>query len=194
MTKSSRQKQRKSGSTDPNKQQQYLILGGALAAAILLIGGVIYPMLQPRAPTSTGSAPCGNLQAMVDEGREHLKPGETPPAYKNNPPTSGTHNPEWYPAGIYDQNADLTRLIHSLEHGYVILYYNGIPKEQVDQLIRIQQSDPFKLIVAEYPNMPQKIAIVAWGNMQNCDGVNEQVIRSFIAQFRNHGPEQASMN
>lgn len=195
MTKSSRPVKRKQGAIDPNKQQQYLIIGGVLAAAVLLIFGVIFPMMQPRQPTSTGSAPCENLQVMADEGRGHLAPGETPPAYKSNPPTSGTHNPEWYPAGIYDKNADLTRLIHSLEHGYVILFYNGISQEEVQQLIRIQQSDSYKTIVAEYPNMPQKVAIAAWGNLQNCSGVNEQVIRSFIAQFRDHGPEPgASMN
>ena len=111
--------------------------------------------------------------------------------YKSVPPTSGTHNPQWYPAGVYDKNADITQLIHSLEHGYVILFYNGIPQDQIDQLVRIQQSDPYKLSVAEYPNMPQKVALAAWGNLQNCEGVNEQVIRSFVAQFRDHGPEAA---
>ncbi len=195
MTKSSRPTKHKQSANDAKKQQQYLIIGGVIAAAALLIFGVLYPMMQPRAPTSTGSAACDNLQVMADEGREHLKPGETPPPYKSVPPTSGTHNLEPYPAGVYDKNADITRLLHSLEHGYVILYYNNIPPEEVQQLIRIQQSDPYKLIVAEYPNMPQKIAIAAWDHLQNCSGVNEQVIRSFIAQFRDHGPEPgASMN
>jgi hypothetical protein len=193
MTKSSRQNQAKL-QAHKKQQQQYLIIGGIIAAALLLGVGIIYPMMQPRAPTSVGTANCGNLQVMTDEGRSHLQPGEPTPVYKSVPPTSGTHNPTWYPAGVYDKTADVTMLVHSMEHGYVILFYNGIPQDQVDQLVRIQQSDPFKLIVAEYPNMPQKIAIAAWDHLQNCDGVNEQVIRSFIAQFRDHGPEQASMN
>jgi len=190
MTKSSRAERAKQA--EAKKQKQYLILGGAIAAALLLGVGILYPMLQPRAPTSIGSAKCDNLQVMADEGRGHLAPGDPMPIYKSVPPTSGTHNPQSYPAGIYDKNADITELIHSLEHGYIILYYNNIPQEQIDELVRIQQSDPYKVSVVEYPNMPQKIALAAWGNLQNCEGVNEQVIRSFIAQFRDHGPENAS--
>lgn len=191
MTKSSRANQAKLAQEQKKQQQQYLIIGGIIAAALLLGVGILYPMLQPRAPTSVGSADCESLLVMADEGRGHLKPGDPVPNYKSVPPTSGTHNPQWYPAGVYDKNADITQLIHSLEHGYVIMYYNGISQDEINQLVRIQQSDPFKLSVAEYPNMPQKIALAAWGNLQNCAGVNEQVIRSFIAQFRDHGPEAA---
>ena len=191
MTKSTRTNPNKKGQDEKKQQQQYIIIAGAIAAAFLLGFGILLPMLQPKAPTSVGSAVCQNLQVMQDEGRDHLKPGEPTPVYKSVPPTSGTHNPQWYPAGVYDKNADITQLIHSLEHGYVILFYNGIPQDQIDQLVRIQQSDPYKLSVAEYPNMPQKVALAAWGNLQNCEGVNEQVIRSFVAQFRDHGPEAA---
>ena len=191
MTKSTRTNPTKKGQDEKKQQQQYIIIAGAIAAAFLLGFGILLPMLQPKTPTSMGSAVCQNLQAMQDEGRDHLKPGEPTPVYKSVPPTSGTHNPQWYPAGVYDKNADITQLIHSLEHGYVILFYNGIPQDQIDQLVRIQQSDPYKLSVAEYPNMPQKVALAAWGNLQNCEGVNEQVIRSFVAQFRDHGPEAA---
>lgn len=172
------------------KQQRYLIIGGIALAALLVLGGVVYSMVQTPTVTSTGAALCSNLQALPDEGREHLKPGQTP-TYNTNPPTSGTHNLISLPAGIYDANADITQLVHSLEHGYVIMFYNGLPQDQVNQLINIQRSDPIKTIVAPYPNMPNKVSLVAWAHMQNCDGVNEQVIRSFIAQFRNQGPEQA---
>ncbi|MDL1897848.1 DUF3105 domain-containing protein [Anaerolineae bacterium CFX7] len=189
MAKPSRAAQAKQA--EAKKQRQYLIIGGGIAAALLLGIGILYPMLQSRQPTSVGSAMCEPLQVMADEGRGHLEPGDPTPVYKSIPPTSGTHNPLSYPAGIYDKNANITELVHSLEHGYIILYYNNIPQDQLDQLVRIQQADPYKVSVVEYPNMPQKIALAAWGNLQNCEGVNEQVIRSFVAQFRDHGPEAA---
>ena len=173
------------------KRQRYLLIGGGIAAALIIVAGIVLLSLQPRVPTSTGSAACGNLQVLEDQGRDHLTPGETPPTYNSVPPTSGKHNPTWYPAGVYDNNADITQLIHSLEHGYVIMYYNGISDAEINSLKNIQSSDSFKLIVAPYPNMEQKVALVAWARMQNCDGVNEAAIRSFIAQFRNQGPEQA---
>ncbi len=185
------QAQQKAAQERKKKQQQYLIIGGGIAVALIIAGLVVAPMLMPRTPTSSGSAICGNLQVLEDEGRGHLAPGDPIPTYLTNPPTSGTHNPTWYPAGVYDNNADITQLVHSLEHGYTILYYNDASQDEINQLINIQRSDPFKTIVAPYPNMEAKIALVAWARMQYCDGVNEQAIRSFQAQFRNQGPEQA---
>lgn len=190
-SKPSRQAQLRAEQERKAKQQQYLLIGGGLAAAVIVLVGVFF-LLNPRqvTPTSTGSANCDNLQTLEDEGREHLTPGQTP-TYKTIPPTSGTHNPVPLPSGVYDANVDVTQLVHSLEHGYVILYYNGIPQAQINSLVNIQNSDSFKVIVAPYPNMPYKVALVAWAHRQTCDGVNEAAIRSFIAQFRNQGPEQA---
>lgn len=173
------------------KRQRYLLIGGGVAAIVLVIAGIVISTMQPRAPTSTGSAACGNLLVMEDEGAEHLVPGETIPIYKSNPPTSGKHNPTWYPAGVYDNNADITQLIHSLEHGYVIMFHNNLSEQELNSLINIQRSDPYKLIVAPYPNMEHRVALAAWTHLQECEGVNEAAIRSFIAQFRNQGPEQA---
>lgn len=188
---STRQAQQRAAQEAQAKRKRYLLIGGGVVAILLVAAGIVAPSFMPRTPTSTGSAACGNLLVLEDEGRGHLAPGETPPTYKSNPPSSGTHNVSSYPAGIYDNNADISQMIHSLEHGYIILYYNGISQNEINSLINIQRSDPFKVIVAPYPNMEQKVALVAWAHMQNCDGVNEAAIRSFVEQFRNQGPEQA---
>lgn len=44
--------------------------------------------------------------------------------YNSNPPTSGSHFPIWAKPGIYDRLISDGYLIHSLEHGYVILSYD----------------------------------------------------------------------
>lgn len=58
-----------------------------------------------------------------DEGREHVDIG-TQVEYKTNPPTSGNHYAQWTKWGTYDTPRDDRNLVHSLEHGYVILFYN----------------------------------------------------------------------
>lgn len=171
------------------RQRQYLLLGGAALVALLLIAGGVFAFNQPRTPTSIGSSNCGNLQLVADEGQGHLSPGDPTPVYKSNPPTSGTHNPDPLPAGVYGDNTDVTRIVHSMEHGYVVLFYNGISQNEIQQLATIQRSDPFKVIVAPYTSMPYKVAIASWNRLQTCDGVNETTIRSFINQFRGQGPE-----
>lgn len=62
-------------------------------------------------------------QEVVDLGRKHVSDG-TEVEYNSNPPTSGPHYTEWTRAGIYDKLVSDGHLIHSLEHGYVIISYN----------------------------------------------------------------------
>lgn len=58
-----------------------------------------------------------------DIGRRHVPDG-TVVEYNSNPPTSGSHYEEWTPAGVYDRPISDGHLVHSLEHGYVIISYN----------------------------------------------------------------------
>jgi hypothetical protein len=60
---------------------------------------------------------------LADEGREHVQIG-TEVQYGTNPPTSGNHYAQWTKWGVYDTPKDDRNLVHSLEHGYVIMHYN----------------------------------------------------------------------
>ena len=60
-----------------------------------------------------------------DQGRDHLTREELEKVtYNSNPPTSGSHDPDWIRPGVYDTPQDKYKLIHSLEHGYVVVHYN----------------------------------------------------------------------
>lgn len=62
-------------------------------------------------------------QEVADIGAEHTNDisGIT---YNSNPPTSGTHFPIWAKKGAYDRVISDGYLLHSLEHGYIVLSYN----------------------------------------------------------------------
>ena len=63
--------------------------------------------------------------AMADQGREHVSPQAVASfQYNSNPPTSGPHLATWVKAGVFDTPQSEGELIHSLEHGYVIISYN----------------------------------------------------------------------
>ncbi len=83
--------------------------------------------------------------------------------------------------------------MHSLEHGYIIIHYNGISATQVQQLASLAQQDPRKLIVSPFPTMTYKVSLTAWDHLQTCTGVDPQVIKNFIGEFRDRGPEQTPM-
>ena len=62
---------------------------------------------------------------MADQGKEHVTPEKVAAfTYNSNPPTSGRHLPTWVKAGEFDTPQSEGELIHSLEHGYVIINYN----------------------------------------------------------------------
>lgn len=58
-----------------------------------------------------------------DLGREHID-DIADIAYNSNPPTSGKHFPIWAKKGIYDRMISDGYMIHSLEHGYVVISYD----------------------------------------------------------------------
>lgn len=60
---------------------------------------------------------------MADLGRGHV-PANEKVEYNSNPPTSGKHYEEWIRSGVYDKSQEDGYLVHSLEHGYVIMSYN----------------------------------------------------------------------
>jgi len=62
-------------------------------------------------------------EAVADQGRDHV----TDIAginYSSNPPTSGSHFPVWAKSGVYDRLISDGYLIHSLEHGYIVISYD----------------------------------------------------------------------
>lgn len=70
-----------------------------------------------------------------DEGRTHVGVEEKV-TYKTNPPSSGSHYADWTRAGIYETPTQDEYLVHSLEHGYVIIYYNCEKIKTAQGLVR----------------------------------------------------------
>ena len=91
----------------------------------------------PATPTPTHApflTPDGNATNLlgqaqaIDSDRSHIEDEQSDPGpYSTNPPTSGHHYPTPLSAGFYDTNTykyPQAHLVHSLEHGYIIFWYN----------------------------------------------------------------------
>lgn len=61
-------------------------------------------------------------------GRAHISTSKLD--YKFNPPTSGDHDAAWITKGFYEEPRSDGALVHSLEHGYIIVWYNCDKKVQ----------------------------------------------------------------
>lgn len=127
-------------------------------------------------------------EAVADLGRNHVPVG-TVVDYNSDPPTSGPHYAEWTRAGIYDEPVEDGYLVHSLEHGYVIISYRdpGL-KEELSALA--EDLGIKKLMVISRPALDVPLALTAWAHLLKLEAVDEKQIRDFVNAFRNAGPER----
>ena len=86
---------------------------------------------RPRRPRAARS------RKLPNEGSGHEEKDFKASDYKQNPPTSGNHFPQWYQDGIYapGDTPELGKLVHTLEHGRIDIQYKpGTPATTVAQL------------------------------------------------------------
>lgn len=147
--------------------------------------------------------------------RKHV-PAGTKVDYNSDPPTSGPHYGDWIRAGILETPPDDRNLVHSLEHGYVILSYrcnltkgesaatssgesspSGLldTKEQCQerksQLSKIyEKKGKRKLIVTPRTNLDTAFALTAWTYLDKFNDFDTKKIEKFIDSFRDQGPER----
>jgi len=99
--------------TSKQKQFSRYIIYFFLLAALLL--GAFYLYKGATTPKPGEKFP--------DLGRDHVTDISNE-IYNSNPPTSGPHFAVWAKRGVYDRILSDGYLIHSLEHGYIVLSYN----------------------------------------------------------------------
>lgn len=91
-----------------------------------------------------------------DEGREHVSINEVEKTiYNSNPPTSGQHTVTWVKPGIYKEPQSEGELLHSLEHGYVVIHYNcAVHKKAEEEGLGSPSADfvPFKIATGSAVN------------------------------------------
>lgn len=130
-----------------------------------------------------------------DMGRAHVTEAQVSQTeYNSNPPTSGPHLERWVKPGIYTTPQSEGELIHSLEHGYIIISYNceeDACKTLIQQLEQLAKKKKlFKLILVPRPELDTTIALTAWGYLDKFDEFDRKRIERFIDYHRDHGPEK----
>jgi hypothetical protein len=139
-----------------------------------------------------------DLQHPADEGRGHENRVFKPSDYKTNPPTSGSHFPQWAQDGIYDpgNEPELGMLVHTLEHGRIdVQYAPGTPKTDRDKLEAfVADNGGYHMLLFQNPTkMPYKVAATAWDQLLGCDELNDKTwdaLRTFRDRYIDKAPEK----
>ena len=157
---------------------------GTIAIVLLLVGGGVWFVQYLMTPLPG--------TRIADMGRQHVSAEEVAQTqYNSNPPTSGPHLETWVRPGIYVEPLSEGELIHSLEHGYIVIHYASSGAQFAPQLEEIARKKQLrKLIVVHRPQLDVPIALTAWNHIDKMDTVDAPRIERFIDFYRDHGPEQ----
>jgi len=140
---------------------------------------------------AAGTANLAGVERQPASTEGHLTPGQSA-GYGVRMPTAGAHDPKWVDPGVYDATQAPTRLVHSLEHGMIVIYYDT-PPVQVSATLESWAglySGPWSgLVVVPMPGLGNGIVLTAWERMLKLDPFDAATAAAFIDRFRGRGPE-----
>lgn len=168
-----------------------LSLGGVALVAIALL---VYAFTSASQPT-----PGEAVTVMPDSG--HVPDGTDPGPYNSDPPTSGRHYNDPLEAGFYNEGDvpgayPAGHVVHSLEHGYVVFWYNCAQvaggdctelKAQIQGVLDAENN--FKVLAYPWSSTDVPVALTSWGRMLKLEEFDPQVAEDFVEQNRNKSPE-----
>ncbi len=188
---------------EPKRGQQWWLIGGlaTLSALCLCVGLVSVGFIGYRVWKDNQPFPQTGQDVPLQYAG-HVRPGDAHEPYNSDPPTSGAHYAQPAPAGFYrDAPADEV-LVHNLEDGYVIIWYNcqdlttkacGQLQADIEIVMDKAGNSPItytpKLTAVPRPAMDTQLALTTWGWLDKFDTFDEERILNFINAFRDKAPE-----
>lgn len=144
-----------------------------------------------NALAAQGQAALSRVVTPASAGGGHLPRGQAV-SYPDRFPTSGIHNQSAIAPGFYDNILAPTMLVHSLEHGHVVVYYDDPGAEGV-RLLRDWTSaygGPWDGVLAvPAPGLGKRIVLTAWLKRLSLDTFEPAAAAAFIDAYRGRGPE-----
>jgi hypothetical protein len=164
-------------------------VAGAVALALLVVGFLVVSDSRDGAkqPAGFDSGTC-QFDTEADDGRAHV----ADPTYTVDPPAGGDHNPVPAAAGIYTlENAPADgRLVHSLEHGYIVVWYHpDLPASDLATLRDLALRHSRDVLLVPRASMGTPVAATAWHARLLCGAPDVATLERFIDSYLNKGPE-----
>ncbi|NLV05154.1 DUF3105 domain-containing protein [Haloarcula rubripromontorii] len=135
------------------------------------------------------------VEQFPDRGANHVEEGSAID-YQRVPPLSGTHYTSTVDAGFYEATPLLGSLVHTLEHGAVIVYYDPdeISPEARASLRELSSTHTgtWRSVVAvpnpsDDPRAPY--VVTAWRHELLLDSYDAETAHAFLSEYLGRGPE-----
>ena len=178
------------------------VVGGGVI--LLIVAMVLIETQDPFAPEpvtfdlydlpSSGSAePLNEVRTYESQGRQHVPTGSSI-NYAEIPPTSGSHYGRSIPAGFYTSEQPYGGLVHSLEHGAVVVYYaddvSSSTRSRLEQLANGYQNPWGGVLAVPQPEpFGAPLVLTAWQARLDLQSYDEDTVQAFLAEYLGRGPE-----
>lgn len=173
-----------------------LTWGGIGLLVVILVGFLVW--------TATRSAPGQELGVVIPVTSANHVPVSTPPGpFASDPPAGGNHYDQTLPAKFY-QESDLGSLpqypqgylVHDLEHGYVIFWYNCQTLSDQDctsmksniQTV-MNEVNGVKVVAFPWKSQDAPLVMTSWGRLLRFDRIDVSLMRNFVRENRFKAPE-----
>ena len=183
------------GATKKTRLFDRFILPAVVAAVVIGGGLFLWQTLSASRGFSKlaggGAAILDQVQSSRNDGRRHLNAGERQ-VYPSRYPTSGPHQTIWTRPGFYETPQPPTRLVHALEHGNAVIYYDRLGAEAEAMLrdwagLFTGQWDG--LVVSKSSGLGDGLVLTAWRKRLDLDSFDAESVAAFVDAFRGRGPE-----
>lgn len=166
-------------------------IGIGIITVILIIAGYL---LVSKQEEGLNKALMG--QKIPIQGAQHVPRNQSHADYNSNPPTSGPHWGDGTAgAGAHDKEVPDELLVHSLEHGGVIVSYKpDLTKDQIGQITNAYDEASGKKILIPRKNLNVPVAVTSWGRIIKFKAIDKNTlsqIKAFIESNSGKGPENA---
>lgn len=186
--KSSKREQMRSRQRRQKKIQGILLWGGLGLVVLAIVGLNVWQATRP----SVG-------EAVPVTGANHVAVDSDPGTYNSNPPTSGQHYPNELNTGFYETNNykyPQAYLLHNMEHGYVIFWYNcanlsaSACSELKAQIKAVMDKvNNIKVIAYPWDSIDVPVAMTSWGRLLKMKTFDAAQALAFYKANLNKAPE-----
>jgi hypothetical protein len=209
------------------KRRGFMIVGVCTVIAVLIVGAAAFrPVMDwwdkrqfndlEISEVGSAASVCGDKTTKKAQGNNDHVPFEQQVPYEDAPPAFGPH---WNEPGVApapmerklytDDRPELESLVHNLEHGYTILWYDDTVADDNDQMLelsalsdKLSGTDNFrtKFIAAPWTSEDgdafpdgQHVALTHWslgegedgqvGVWQYCSAVSGEALNDFMLEY-----------
>ncbi|MGE5463091.1 MAG: DUF3105 domain-containing protein [Syntrophothermus sp.] len=176
------------------KQQRQKVISNLvwIGVGVVVMAAIGYLISRTARPAMGESFP-------IMTSSPHIETDSDPGQYNSDPPTSGKHYANEANAGFYDENIykyPAGYLVHNLEHGYVIFWYNcnlldeagcSELKSQIKSVM--DELGGTKLIAYPWPSINVPLVMTSWGRLQRFEKFDANQAKAFYRANLNNSPE-----